>query len=279
MNQIAANGEPTLASLGLGGTWTPIAWLQNGLEFLHVTCDLPWWGAIAVSTIIIRMCLTPLVVLTQKNASVMQNTLPEMQELQLKVNEARQCGNALEYAQANQELMVFMKKNNVNPIKNMLVPLAQMPIFLSYFIGLRRMVNAPVESMQTGGLHWFTDLTVADPYYILPLITCSTLALTIHLGTDMGKTAPMGGNSNVMEYIVKAIPVVVFPFIMNFPAALGVYWASSNFCSLIQGSLFRIPKVRAYFNIPQKLELPKPAPSKKKGFVKNIKGGECEGCV
>lgn len=229
--QLAANGEPTFASLGLGG-YSPIGLLQNALEFVHVSFDLPWYATIALSTVIIRMLLTPLFVITQKNAAVMRNVMPEMQEVQSKLTEARQMGNAVEYAQANQELMALMKDRGFNPLKNMLIPFAQMPIFLSYFIGIRRMVNAPVESLHTGGIWWFTDLTLADPYYILPIVCSATLALTIHFGTEVSRIP--GQDSPVLLYVLKALPIVIFPFIMNFPAAMVVYWASSNFCSLVQ---------------------------------------------
>jgi YidC/Oxa1 family membrane protein insertase len=57
----------------------------------------------------------------------------------------------------------------------------QMPIFISFFVGLRRMANAPVDSFHTGGMMWFTDLTVCDPYYILPVITSVTLWATVEV--------------------------------------------------------------------------------------------------
>lgn len=228
---LAANGEPTFASLGLGG-YSPIGLLQNALEFMHVTVDLPWYATIALSTVVIRFLLTPLVIITQRNAAIMRNIMPEMQEVQTRLTEARQMGNAHEYAQANQELMLMMRERGFNPLKNMLIPFAQMPIFLSYFIGIRRMVNAPVESLHTGGIGWFQDLTLADPYYVLPIVTSATLALTIHLGTEAARVP--GQDSPMLMMVLKALPIIIFPFIMNFPAAMVVYWASSNFCSLIQ---------------------------------------------
>lgn len=231
IQQLAVNGEPTFSSLGLGG-YSPIGVLQWALEWTHVSLDLPWFATIALSTVIIRMLLTPLVVITQRNAAIMRIVMPEMQDVQNRITEARQMGNSVEYAQANQELMGLMKSKGFNPLKSMIIPFAQAPIFLSYFIGIRRMVNTPVESLQTGGIGWFTDLTLADPYYLLPLITSGTLALTIHLGTD-GVRVP-GQDQPMLMLFMKAIPIVIFPFIMNFPAAMVVYWASSNFCSLIQ---------------------------------------------
>ena len=43
------------------------------------------------------------------------------------------------------------------------------------------MANLPVESMKTGGTAWFTDLTVSDPYYALPVITVALLYATIEV--------------------------------------------------------------------------------------------------
>lgn len=229
--QVVSTLEPTLVSIGLGG-WSPVGILQSGLEFLHISCGLPWWGAIVVSTICIRVLVTPLVIIAQQNSAKMQEVLPQMQAIQLKMTEARQMGNAVEASQCGMELSALMRREKVNPLKNMIVPLAQAPIFLSYFIGIRRMVNAPVESLHTGGLLWFSDLTVADPYYLLPLITCSTLFLTIQLGVD--GMSLNSANGHIVKHLLRAMPVVLFPFIMNFPSAMVVYWSTSNFVSLIQ---------------------------------------------
>ena len=43
------------------------------------------------------------------------------------------------------------------------------------------MANLPVESMKTGGMLWFTDLTIPDPYFLLPVMTAATLFLTIEV--------------------------------------------------------------------------------------------------
>ena len=57
----------------------------------------------------------------------------------------------------------------------------QAPIFMSVFFALKGMSNAPVQSMTHGGLFWFTDLTMCDPYYLLPLLTSVTLWATIEV--------------------------------------------------------------------------------------------------
>lgn len=67
----------------------------------------------------------PLVVVAQRNAAKMNNYMPQLQVLQLKMSEARRAGNQLEVARYSQELMLFMKEKQLNPFKNMIVPLAQ----------------------------------------------------------------------------------------------------------------------------------------------------------
>lgn len=44
---VNALGEPTFASLGLGG-WTPVGIVQNCFELLHVSLGVPWWAAIVI---------------------------------------------------------------------------------------------------------------------------------------------------------------------------------------------------------------------------------------
>jgi YidC/Oxa1 family membrane protein insertase len=81
-----------------------------------------------------------------------------------------------------QELMLFMKEKGLNPILNLVPPLAQAPVFISMFLSLRGLSNLPIESFRTGGMYWFEDLTVPDQYFLLPILTSATLLLTIEVG-------------------------------------------------------------------------------------------------
>lgn len=74
------------------------------------------------------------------------------------------------------------------------------------------MTRVPVESMKEGGLFWFEDLTVPDPYYLLPIITSTTLFITIEIGADNMRAQSLGN----MRHVMRAIPLVIFPFLINF---------------------------------------------------------------
>lgn len=60
--------------------------------------------------------------------------------------------------------------------------ISQAPIFISFFIALRKMAYLPVPSLQTGGTLWFPDLTLADPFYILPLVVTGTMFFILEVG-------------------------------------------------------------------------------------------------
>ncbi len=231
VSTFAANGEPTFESLGLGG-YTPVGLVQTALEYLHISLDIPWWGVIMCGTIAVRTLLFPMVILAQRNAAKMGNNMPQMQVLQLKMSEARSTGNHFESARLAQEMHTFMKEKDLSPFRSMLVPLAQAPVFISFFMGLRQMANAPVESMRDGGLFWFTDLTMPDQFYLLPIITSATLYVTILVGTDAARLSQQSGQT--LKYVLRAMPIIIFPFTINFPGAILCYWACSNFLSLIQ---------------------------------------------
>lgn len=79
------------------------------------------------------------------------------------------------------------------------------------FFALREMVTK-VESLKEGGLWWFTDLTIADPYYLLPLGSTLTLyAVTSYALKSAGNINPLA------RHLFKALPVISFIIAMRFP--------------------------------------------------------------
>ena len=169
-----------IANLGLGG-YTPVGLVQNGLEFLHAHLHLPWWLAIVSATVVLRFTLLPLVVKLQINAAKLNNIQPEMREIAQTMKQYREAGNSVMEAQEGAKLFNLYQKHGVNPLKMFAMPMIQFPIFITFFMALRRMAQAPVLSMKEGGMFWFTDLTMADPTYILPLMACSSFLINIEV--------------------------------------------------------------------------------------------------
>ncbi|CAH8437720.1 unnamed protein product [Schistosoma turkestanicum] len=269
-NEVVYNalGEPTLASLGLNSYW-PSGWYQSLLETLHVHLELPWWGAIAASTIIIRLCVFPIMIRQRRQMANYTNVIPQFTILQERLTRARLSGNYIEVMRTSQEMNELMKSNDLNPLKTFKYSLLQVPVFLSVFTGIRGLVNLPVTSLQTGGTAWFTDLTASDPYYILPILSMSTLLLTLETSAGMSSQ-----QTQTIQAFLRVLPAIGFVFVMNMPSALVWYWSVSNMVSLLQSLILRQSRVRSYLNFPS-IQAPPAAIKKKRGFVAGFKEYQC----
>ena len=178
LSDLSVQGD--FASLGLGG-YSPIGLIQTCLEYLHVQAHLPWWLAIISCTIALRALMFPLAVKVQANAARLNNIRPEMEKLMEKMRRYNRAGNKTMAGQTTAQLLALYQKNKCNPYKMFVMPFIQIPIFVSFFIAIRRMAAVPVESMKTGGLFWFTDLTLPDPYFALPFMACFTFIVTMEV--------------------------------------------------------------------------------------------------
>ncbi|XP_067380336.1 mitochondrial inner membrane protein OXA1L isoform X2 [Channa argus] len=265
----ASGAEASLAELGLAG-YTPVGLIQNFLEFMHIDLGLPWWGAIVVGTVLARLAVFPVIVKGQREAAKLNNVLPEMTKLTNRMTEAKQSGNKFEFAKAYSDLNLFQKKHDVNPLRGFLVPLVQAPIFISFFIALRKMAYLPVPSMQTGGLLWFPDLTLGDPFYILPLAVTGTMFFILELGAESGIDNP---NLRAMKTVFRIMPLVILPLTINFPTAVFTYWLTSNCFSLVQVGLLRHPLIRERLKIPERIKHPTSVLPQNDGFITSIKKG------
>lgn len=69
----------------------------------------------------------------------------------------------------------FIKSNHISfPVKYLIL---QWPILLGLFFGIEDLVKS-APSLQEGGILWFTNLAVPDPYYILPALSGLSLFLS-----------------------------------------------------------------------------------------------------
>ena len=153
------------------------------VQSVHEQVGLPWFAAIASTTLLMRTVLLPLAVKSMKNAAKLAEVQPEMSKVQERMKNARTDEEKQAHAK---EMRNFMSKHNVNPLATFVPILAQMPIFMSFFFGLQRMAT-DYPSLSEGGMLWFKDLTVADPTYGLPILASISFLITIELGGEAGQ--------------------------------------------------------------------------------------------
>jgi YidC/Oxa1 family membrane protein insertase len=204
-----------------------VAILGQVLLFFHNTLGAPWWLSIALLTVVIRTLLFPLTVKQVKSMRAMQDLKPEMDRIRAQYRDNRQ--------KQQEETMKLYQERKVNPLGGCLPILVQMPIFIGIFYVIRqfggyslggRTVPPEYRSFHEGGILWFQNLSVADPYYILPVVS----ALTMLAATEI--TA-----KNIdpqQRWLMRLLPIGITVFLFNFPAGLFVYWITSNLVTLTQ---------------------------------------------
>ncbi len=187
----------------------------------------PWWLSIALLTIVVRSVMFPLTVKQVKSMRAMQDLRPDMEKLrnQYKDNPVKQ----------REELGKLYQERQVNPLGGCLPILIQMPIFISIFYVIRqfggyqvgdRVVAPEYDSFHTGGILWFQNLSVADPYYLLPIISALTMLAASEITAK--NIDPQ------QRWLMRILPIGITVFLFNFPAGLFVYWITSNLVTLVQ---------------------------------------------
>ncbi|WP_327437328.1 MULTISPECIES: membrane protein insertase YidC [Spiribacter] len=173
-----------------------------------------WGWSIILLTLGIKLVFYKLSETSYRSMARMRKLQPEMQKLRERYSEDRQ--------QMNQELMQLYKKEKVNPLGGCLPILIQIPVFIAlYWVLLES-----VELRQAPWILWIQDLSVRDPFYVLPLLMGASMFLQQKLNP-----APM---DPIQQKIMMGLPFVFTIFFMFFPAGLVLYWVTNNSLSILQ---------------------------------------------
>lgn len=235
------------------GVWLFNSGFQTLLELAHSASGLPWWGAIALTTVAARATMLPVVAKQMKNTAAMAAARPEMLALQQWFKDS-QASPGFDVRSGTQEyqqrLAAVWKKHDCHPVKSMAPLLIQAPLFIGFFSALRSLAEAGVPSLARGGTAWFQDLTIADPTYGLPLLSAGIFLLTVELNAADGMQGQDPATMRKMKNFMRFLAVALVPLTASMPAGVFVYWATSNACSLAQSTLFKLRATRRVFNLP-----------------------------
>ena len=173
-----------------------------------------WGWAIIGLTMLLKGIFFPLSAASYKSMAKMRVLTPKLMKLKETYGDDKQ--------RLNQEMMALYTKEKVNPLGGCLPVLVQIPVFIALYwvlLGTVEMRNAP-------WLGWITDLSVKDPYYVLPLI----MGATMFIQTKLNPTPPDPIQAKVMLYM----PIMFTVMFLWFPAGLVLYWTVNNILSIAQ---------------------------------------------
>ncbi|KAF4555136.1 putative inner membrane protein OXA1 [Elsinoe fawcettii] len=238
-----------LKSLGIEYSYGPTAMIEWLLEHIHVYTGLPWWGSIALTAALIRLSFTPLLMKTSDTQARMSHIQPELNKIQKTMMAAYRAQDTNTVAIARRDMQNLRLRAGVsfrpmifNVVVNMAFALAALKL-------MRAMTALPVPGLLNGGALWFTDLTVADPYYALPLLMAGTIHGVFRFNSD--PAMQMQNTPGMQTFTLYVLPGLVFFSMIWFSAGLNLWLASAGLVSITVGKIIQRPDFRARFGMMQ----------------------------
>jgi len=189
----------------------PMFWLMQ--KFFIITNN--YGIAIILLTIVVRILLFyP----SLKSATAME----EMKKIQPQLTAIREKYKK-DTAKMNQEMMKLYKEHKVNPVGGCLPMLLQLP----FFVALYNVLSVSIELRQASFIPvWISDLSMHDPFYILPVLMGVSMVLTM----KMTSATPDPQQAKIMMFMNIAM-IFLFAWL---PAGLLLYITLSNVLSIVQ---------------------------------------------
>lgn len=173
-----------------------------------------WGWTIVALTVLIKAAFYPLSAASYRSMAKMKLVAPRLQALREKFGDDRQ--------KLNTAMMEMYRTEKINPLGGCLPIVIQIPVFISLYYVL----GSSVELRGAPWILWIHDLSVQDPYFILPLIMMATMFIQMKLNP----TPPDPVQAKVMMFM----PLVFGGMMFFFPSGLVLYWCVNNILSIAQ---------------------------------------------
>jgi YidC/Oxa1 family membrane protein insertase len=207
---------------------TILLWMH---EHLHLTYGL----VIIAFGIVVRLALWPLNQKAMRSGMAMQAIQPEMKAIQERYKKDPQ--------KQQQEIMRLYREHGVNPLGGCLPMLIPMPVLIAVWFVLANTIE-----FRGVPFLWLPDLSRADPWYIIPVVSGILMFVVSKIG-QMG--VPPNPQAATMTYMMP----VMFTFLfLNLAAGVSLYYGVQNLASLPQQWL--IAKERLKRNPPKPTKPP-----------------------
>ncbi|HMN66948.1 MAG TPA: membrane protein insertase YidC [Bdellovibrionales bacterium] len=174
-----------------------------------------WGMAIILLTLLVRILVFPFNMYSYKSMKAMQVIQPKIQAARERYKDDQQ--------KQQQEIMGLMRENKVNPIGGCLPIFLQFPIFLALY----QVLGHSIELYQAPFMLWIPDLSLKDPYYILPVLMGATMFVQQKITPNTMDPA--------QAKILLFMPLVFTIFMIELASGLTLYmWVGAVFSVLQQ---------------------------------------------
>jgi YidC/Oxa1 family membrane protein insertase len=202
-----------------------------------------WGWTIMALVLLIKAAFYWLNAQAYRSMAKMKAVNPKIMEMRERLKDKPQ--------EMQQQMMKIYKEEKVNPMGGCFPIMVQIPVF----IALYWVLLSSVEFRGAPWMGWIHDLSLPDPYFLLPII----MTLTTMLQTALNPAPPDPMQAKLMWFMPLAFSVMFF----FFPAGLVLYWITNNVLSIAQQWLInKRMGVPPQFNLPDFLKK-KPAEATK----------------
>lgn len=188
----------------------PIFWL---MQLIHKVVGNWGWTIILLTVIIKGVFFWPSAV-SYKSMAKMKAISPKLKDINERFAEDPQG--------KQQAMMEIYRKEKINPLGGCLPILLQIPVFM----GLYWVLLESVELRQAPWILWYKDLSIMDPYFVLPLIYGASMFFQQKLNPP--QVDPM------QQKIFQFMPIIFTVMFLFFPAGLVLYWVVNSGLSMAQ---------------------------------------------
>ncbi len=182
--------------------------------FQRVVVD--WGLAIILLTLLVKLILFYPSKKQLESMEGMRALQPKMNELAKKYADDKE--------KLNLERMRLFQEHKINPLGGCLPLLIQMPVWIALYRTLQSSFELYREPCS---FTWLTDLTAADPYYILPIVMGATMFIT-------QKMQPQMGDPTQARFMLYFMPIFFTVIMLNIPSGLTLYIFTNNLLSIAQ---------------------------------------------
>lgn len=207
--------------IAVGGRWLLVKMHELGIAY---GLGLILFG------IFVRLALWPLNQKAMRSSMAMQAVQPLMKDLQERYKNDPQ--------RLQQEMFKLYKEHNVNPFGGCWPMLIPMPILFALFFVFQNTIE-----LRGAPFLWISDLSRADPLYIIPVLMGLSMYAVSKIGQLGMEPTPQ------MKMMLYMMPVMMTFLFLNFASGLNLYYAVQNVASIPQQWLIAKERQKA---MPQK---------------------------
>jgi YidC/Oxa1 family membrane protein insertase len=187
----------------------PIFWLLKFIQSFVIN----WGVAIILITVLIKLAFFKLSETGYRSMANMRKLQPRLQSMKERYGDDK--------VKFQQAMMKLYKEEKVNPMGGCFPILVQIPVFIALYWVLLESVE-----LRQASFLWLKDLSIKDPYFILPVIMGASMVIQQKLNP-----APM---EPLQQKLMMVLPIIFTVFFAFFPSGLVLYWVVNNVISIAQ---------------------------------------------